>query len=158
MHVCSIADYHDQSLHNAIVQFVGIETLPLPSKILMSSKFNTLNNKFLSFILIFIVITTEPAWWKVNTIVIPIIMSHWKDVALISLQYNPSMVERLDKQYTSDGKMCCTRLFDDWLNTENGVSPKTWQTLLTQLNEVEGLADKVKEIIKRLAIGGTYAL
>ena len=62
----------------------------------------------------------------------------------------------IEKQYTSDGKMCCTKLFEDWLNTENGVSPKTWQTLLTQLNEVEGLADKVKEIIKRL--GGTYAL
>ena len=83
-------------------------------------------------------------------------MSHWKDVALIALQYDASMVERLEKQYTSDSKRCCTKLFEDWLNSENGVSPKTWQTLLTQLNEVEGLADKVKKIIKRL--GGTYVL
>ena len=105
---------------------------------------------------LYFVTIIEPAWWKVNTIVIPNIMSHWKDVTLISLQYDASMVERLEKQYTSDDKMCCTKLFDDWLNSENGVSPKTWQTLLTQLNEVEGLADKVKEIIKRL--GGTYAL
>ena len=97
----------------------------------------------------------EPAWWKVNTIVILNITSHWKDVALISLQYDASMVERLEKQYTSDSKRCCTKLFEDWLNSENGVSPKTWQTLLTQLNEVTGLADKVKEIIKQL--GGTYA-
>ena len=101
-------------------------------------------------------LTTEPGWWKVNTIVIPNTMSHWKDVALISLQYDPSMVERLEKQYANDCKKCCTKLFEDWLDTKNGVSPKTWQTLLTQLNEVKGLADKVKEIIKRLA--GTYAL
>ena len=89
-----------------------------------------------------------------NTIVILNTMSHWKDVALISLEYDASIVERLEKQYSSDCKKCCFKLFVDWLETENGVSPKTWLTLLTQLNKVEGLTDKVKEIIKRLR--GTY--
>ena len=60
------------------------------------------------------------------------------------------MVERLEKQYPSDSKKCCSKLLEDWLDTENGVGPKTWETLLTQLHKVKGLADKAKEIIKRL--------
>lgn len=62
------------------------------------------------------------------------------------------MVEILEKRYTNDCQKCCFYLFDDWLSTENGVSPKTWETVLTQLRKLEEYTDKIKvdEIIMQL--------
>ena len=79
-------------------------------------------------------------------------MAHWKDVALYSLCYDSSMVEALEKRYPDDCQKCCFYLFDDWLSTENGISPKTWETLLTQLKKLEEHNDKIKvnEIITQL--------
>ena len=77
-------------------------------------------------------------------------MAHWKDVAYHSLQYDVSTVTAIEKKCASDPKRCCIELFQDWLKTENGVGPKTWGTLLTQLKEVKELTDKVEEITKKL--------
>ena len=88
--------------------------------------------------------------FKVNVHVIPKIMDHWKDVALHSLRYDPSMIETLEKKNPSDPKQCCFDLIEDWLKTEHGPTPKTWETLLTQLRNVEELADRVDDITKQL--------
>ena len=89
--------------------------------------------------------------FEVSGHVIPKIMNHWKDVALHSLCYDSSMIEEIEKKNPSDPKQCCFDLFKDWLKTEHGVTPKTWETLLTQLRKVEQLADKVDDITKQLS-------
>ena len=93
-------------------------------------------------------ITTEPVKWRLERNVIPQIMAHWKDVAYHSLHYDVSTVTAIEEKCASDPKRCCLELFHDWLNTENGVGPKTWETLLTQLKEVKELTDKVEEITR----------
>ena len=93
-------------------------------------------------------ITTEPQNWRLERNVVPQIMTHWKDVAHHLLHYNVSKIKAIEESCASDLKRCCLELFKDWLTTENGVGPKTWETLLTQLKEVEELTDKVEEITK----------
>jgi len=88
--------------------------------------------------------------WRLQKTVIPKILTHWHEVACNSLHYDSSTVEEIDKNCADDPKMCCYKLFKDWLDTENGVKPKTWETLLTQLKEVAELTDKVEEIMKEL--------
>ena len=78
--------------------------------------------------------------------VIPKIMSHWKEVALHALCYSASTVATIEEE-NSNATECCFALFENWLRTNNRV---TWETLLTQLREVEELGDKVEEIMKEL--------
>ena len=77
-------------------------------------------------------------------------MDHWKDVAHHSLCYDDSMVMAIEKKCASDPKQCCFDLFEDWLKTEHGVTPKTWEKLLTQLRKIEEVTDSVEEIMKKL--------
>ena len=90
--------------------------------------------------------------WKLTRYVIPKIMDHWEDVALHSLCYDDSMVTTIKAECASDPERCCNELFKNWLRTQNGVSPKTWKTVLTQLKEVEELADEVEEIAQMLIL------
>ena len=77
-------------------------------------------------------------------------MDHWKDVAYYSLCYDVSIVTEIEERCARDPKQCCSDILKDWLNTKNGISPKTWETLLTQLKEVEELKNKVGEIMQEL--------
>ena len=79
-------------------------------------------------------------------------MDHWEDVALHSLCYDDSMVTMIKINCASDPERCCNELFKDWVSTENGISPKIWEMLLTQLKEVKELAPKVEEITKMLIL------
>ena len=89
--------------------------------------------------------------FRLNGIVIPKILDHWKDVACYSLCYDVSLVEEIEERCAGDPKQCCIDLFKDWLSTKNGASPKTWETLLNQLKEVERLTNKVGEIMQELS-------
>ena len=88
--------------------------------------------------------------WRLERNVVPEIMTHWQDVAFHSLHYDASTVTAIEEKCASDPKRCCCELFQDWLTTENGVGPKTWATLLTQLKEVKKFTDKVEEIATKL--------
>ena len=83
--------------------------------------------------------------WRLGRNVVPQIMAHWQDVAYHSLHYDVSTVTAIERKCASDPKRCCLELFQVWL-TEDGVGHKTWETLLTQLKKVEGLANTVEEI------------
>ena len=41
---------------------------------------------------------------------------------------------------------CCTELLEDWITTDNGVKPKTWEKLIEVLSEISSLAMVTKEI------------
>ena len=88
--------------------------------------------------------------WQVSEIVVPLIMAHWRDVAYNSLYYDIPTVKRIDATHNGDPRKCCLKLFIDWLSTNHGVGPKTWETLLKQLKEVPELNASVEWIKKRL--------
>ena len=95
--------------------------------------------------------TVVPEMWQVNKIVVPLVMAHWEDVAYNSLHYDIPTVEGIDAKRKSDPKKCCQELLIDWLSTDRGVGPKTWETLLKQLEEVPELIASVEKIKKQLA-------
>ena len=74
-------------------------------------------------------------------------MAHWEDVAYISFHCNISEVEAIEAKHKSDPKKCCQDLVKHWMKKNN---PKTWKTLLNQLNEVDELTTNVKEILEQL--------
>ena len=83
-----------------------------------------------------------------NKIVVPKISAEWEDVAY-ELEYDISTVKNIRNKH-KDPKKCCKELFEDWLATDNGVKPKTWQTLLDKLKEIEELYGVTKDIKGKL--------
>ena len=92
------------------------------------------------------VLQLEPKMWQLNKIVVPLVMAHWTDIAYSSLHYDIPKVKSIQVKHTNNPKDCCKELFTDWLTTDNGIDPKTWKTLLNQLNEVEELVATVEQI------------
>ena len=82
------------------------------------------------------------------TIVIPKIKAGWTDVAY-ALHFKISSVDAIKEKCSNDPKKCCQDVFVAWLSTEQGVSPKTWSTLLEKLKKVE-LTLAAEEIIDEL--------
>ena len=80
------------------------------------------------------IIITEPEMWKINQIVIPLIGTSWEVIAY-SLEYRAEQVKMIKSNCKGDSEECCRGLFVDWLNTSNGIGPKTWKTLLNTLKE-----------------------
>ena len=79
--------------------------------------------------------------------VIPRVSAKWVTLAY-SMKYSINAVgvfeaggRDLDEQ--------CRKFFEDWLNTGHGSAPKTWQTLLEHLRQLELIA-AVEEIEKDL--------
>ena len=88
----------------------------------------------------------EPEVWQLNKFVLPLIHVHWENVAYISLHYDVDTVEGIEAKHKSDTKKCCQEMFKHWLRTSSKVGPKTWETLLRQLREVEELTANVEKI------------
>ena len=43
-------------------------------------------------------------------------------------------------------KNCCTALIEDWITTDNGVTPKSWNKLVEVLSEVDELESATQDI------------
>ena len=84
--------------------------------------------------------------WQLNQFVVPQIKAHWEDVAYNSLHYDYPIVDAIGEKHKNDPKKCCLELLKDWLSTDRGVGPKTWETLLKQLKEVKVLIASVEEL------------
>ena len=79
-------------------------------------------------------------------IVVEQIMTSWEEVAY-SLEYETEQVKAIKSYCREDPKKCCKQLFEDWLDTSNGIDPKTWKTLLNILKtRVGGLAGAIEKI------------
>ncbi|XP_065900605.1 uncharacterized protein [Dysidea avara] len=91
-----------------------------------------------------------PEMGDLNVIVVPRIMAYWEDVAF-ALRYKIPTVTGIRETCHTDPKKCCQELFKDWISTENGVSPKTWSTLLNKLKQVQELFSVTKEIRREVA-------
>ena len=83
-----------------------------------------------------------------NKIVVSKVAAEWEDIAY-ALRYEIPTV-KLIKSDHKDNKKCCKELFEDWLTTDNGAKPKTWQTLLNKLKEIEELHAVTESITEKL--------
>ena len=90
----------------------------------------------------------EPEMADINKIVIPRIQAEWEDVAY-ALCYKITEVQDIRAKY-KNSKKCCQILFEDWLSTDHGASPKTWSTLLDKLSKVKDLIAARNEIMNEL--------
>ena len=81
-------------------------------------------------------------------IVIPKVKSHWVELAY-SMGYDIYDVEGFEIGCSSLA-MQCRELFEDWLSTDNGCTPKTWQTLFHRIEQVDELSAAAEEIKRRL--------
>ena len=86
--------------------------------------------------------------WTLIKIVIPKIKARWEDVAYC-MGYDIYFVEATKKQFINLDEQC-KKVFTDWLTTSHGPTPKTWQILLSKLNDVEDLKAAVESIEKEL--------
>ena len=82
-------------------------------------------------------------------IVIPLLKAEWKDVAFL-LNYKPTTINSIKQSQHDDPKKCCRELFEDWLETKHGVSPKHWGTLLNTIAESEDFTKTVEDILEQL--------
>ena len=89
----------------------------------------------------------------VNKYVIPRISTEWEQVCE-HLQYSTAiknMISRTNKGLPSD---CCIALLEDWISTDNGVKPKTWEKLIEVLSQISSLAMVTKQIKQCLSHEG----
>ncbi|XP_065908868.1 uncharacterized protein [Dysidea avara] len=91
----------------------------------------------------------KPVMGDLNKIIVPRILASWDDVAY-ALRYEVHTVNSL-REKGHNPKKCCQKLFEDWLTTSNGASPKTYSTLLSKLREVEELTEGIDEIVQKVS-------
>jgi len=91
----------------------------------------------------------EPLMGDLNKIVVPKVMAYWDEVAY-ALRYEVHNVHSF-REKSQNPKKCCQKLFEDWLSTKNGASPKTYSTLLSKLREVEELAGVIDKIVQEVS-------
>ena len=84
-----------------------------------------------------------------NKKVIPRIQANWEDVAY-ALHYEIFTVNNIKATNQGNPERCCSGLLKDWLTTNNGTSPKTWDTLLNALKGINQLYSVTQEIEKEL--------
>ena len=88
--------------------------------------------------------------WDLISIVIPKVKAYWKFLAH-SMGYSIYDVQALE----NDGKNLhehCYKLFENWLSTKSGCTPKTWKKLLECTKAVHELSAAAKEIEDELLI------
>ena len=94
-----------------------------------------------------------PTMKLLHQIVIPRVASDWEQVAYY-LDYEVEFIRLLRRHRTIGDLECCKVLFEDWLSTSNGKSPKTWSTLIRVLREVEQFKSTTEKIIRDLVREG----
>ena len=83
---------------------------------------------------------------QVVKVVVPKIASHWKAVAY-NLHYDVARVRIIQEQCRDDPEQCACELFMYWLQSSEGLGPRSWETLLSVLKEIPKLT-AVRESIE----------
>ena len=93
----------------------------------------------------------EPALRDLITMVVPRIKAVWEDVAYV-LRYDSYRTHGINERHQGDPTRCCKGLLVDWLTTGHGIRPKTWETLLDAIGEVEELTMAREQILQELQL------
>ena len=87
--------------------------------------------------------------WDLLKIVIPKVKASWVELAY-SMDYEIDAVRGFERDGRSLDEQC-RKLFEDWLTTEQGCTPKTWQTLLQRIKQIDELTAAADNIKKQLS-------
>ena len=74
---------------------------------------------------------------KLKKVVIPEVKAHWEDLAY-SMDYETARIKTIERD-GRDMSERCTKLLQDWLETNHGCTPKTWGKLLERIKDVDEL-------------------
>ena len=80
----------------------------------------------------------EPKIRDIVKFVVPKVAAHWKTLAYV-LEFDTSRVEIIGEKHFRDPEKCCREVFIHWLNSKEGISPKTWGVLLRTLSDITEL-------------------
>ena len=89
--------------------------------------------------------------WELTRIIIPKVKAQWKELAYC-MRYSIGDVDGFDRE-GRDLTDRCEKLFGNWLTTNHGPTPKTYQTLLKYIKDVDNLAAASEEIEEELIKG-----
>ena len=84
-----------------------------------------------------------------HKLVIPKINYCWSKVADF-LEYPLEKKKEIEVNKFCDPYNCCAALLEDWLSSDEGVTPKTWCKLLSVLKEIPELSNAAHTIEERL--------
>ena len=62
----------------------------------------------------------------INRIVVPYVVVHYHELASL-LEFDYSTIQRIRRQHQYDSYRCCKAVFEHWLSSNEGISPKTWE-------------------------------
>ena len=88
---------------------------------------------------------------EVTRIIIPKVKAQWKELAYC-MMYSVGDVDGFDTEGRNLTE-CCNKLFSNWLTTNHGPTPKTYQTLLKYIKDVDYLTSASEEIEEELIKG-----
>ena len=63
------------------------------------------------------------------------------------MKFETSRVKIIEADCSKNSERCCREVFIHWLDSKEGISPKTWEVLLKTLSEITDLT-RVTEQIK----------
>ena len=70
------------------------------------------------------------------TIVVPRIAIEWKNFAH-ALNFWVNQVQLIRKKCRDDLEECCYNVLEDWINSNEGMTPKNWSTLFYVLEDLK---------------------
>ena len=89
--------------------------------------------------------------WELTEIVIPNIKDEWESLAY-RMRYTTQDVKGFKKDAQNNVE-CCKNLLDNWISTNHGPEPKSYQTLLKCIKKIKSLAAASKTVEKELIEG-----
>ena len=101
--------------------------------------------------MMFSLTTTEPTMKQLLTSVVPRIAAEWNKVAHY-LEFTIPHIKIIRQKCRDDPEECCCTLLEEWISTDQGVTPKNWTTLLSVLKQIRGLTSACEEIEKDLRL------
>ena len=73
---------------------------------------------------------------------------HWVSIGyLLDLDDYGSAVQVLKSSHAKKPEECFSSIVKEWINGNKGVEPKTWQTFMQILQDIDLNVDEVKNII-----------
>ena len=94
--------------------------------------------------------------YELMKIVIPKVKAQWQNLAY-AMKYDIGVVHAIDKD-GRDLEERCKNLFTNWLVTDHGPTPKTYETLLNYIKKINELTAAHEEIKKELIKGNDKGL
>ena len=79
------------------------------------------------------------------TIVVPRIATEWDKVAH-HLELHICTIIYIQQHYGNNPEKCCCHMLEEWISTDQGLTPKSWSTLLSVFKQIKALTKTSGEI------------